>query len=256
MFPWLTISQLFDRTVSEQRTQDPRYSVPELLKRPAEPVYTGPLARPVEESFSLADYMRQGDGPVRPVDAGPSTAAVTTALAGLFGAGIGTFFSVRSDQNSLKAQSLSLEHEETMSASAARNAERTAQSIIESSQHEVGRVTAQAGADKATRSAVMAARGVALDSASATEVQATGEFIKQADVMGIGVNAAEAAAAARTRGVNARNNSAFARLSARNVRASAGNDFAPFAALSATLVGGASRMGMQYATDRRYPRLT
>lgn len=179
------------------------------------------------------------------------TTGMIMAGAGAASAAIGAFFEVKSQQNRMKAQALSLEHEATMSAIAARSAEREAQSIIEASHQQIGAVTMQAGADAGARAAVMAGRGVRLGVGSAAAVQASGALIRDMDVMAIGVNAARGAADARTSGTNMTNRAMFARMSASNLRRSAGNDFAATSGAFTSLLNSGSRIGSQWATDRR-----
>lgn len=240
MYPWLTVSQLFDWTLLEEQQaalapQGPRENTasPDWIE--AETGAGGVVAR---SGMSL------------------ETAGMLMVVGGTASAAIGAWSSARSEQNRAKSQALSLQHESTMSAITARDAEAEAQAIVESAHQDIGTLTLQAGAEEGERAAVMAGRGIVLGEGNAAEVQASGQFIKEVDVMSIGVNAARAAAAARTRGVNFRNQSLLSGISARNVRRSAGNDLLPASAAAGSLLTSGARLGAQWATDRRGPYAT
>lgn len=194
----------------------------------------------------------------------PATPAVQETAGGLswadvgyitMGAGaasqlVGTFFSVRAQQSEQKALSLSMEHESSMAAHNARAAEQEAQSIVRGGQHDIAIATMQAGADKSAARADAAGRGVLLGVGSAAEIEASINLVKEMDVMAIRSNTAQAAAAARTRGVNARNAVRLGLMSARNARRNAGNDFLPVAGAASSLLTTGSRIGAQWVTDR------
>lgn len=230
--------------------------------------------------FSVSQLMRQSQGPQEPGDGGftftsreqpyneggfsvgapraeaPrstdwSTAGTVVSIAGSAAAAVGALYAVRSNQNAAKSQALSLEFEASMSALNARAAEREAQSIERGGEREAGAVQLQAAATKSSARAGAAARGVLVGAGSAGEIQASIDFVKEADVMAIGVNAARAAAAARTQGVNASNSALLAGVSARNARRNAGNDFTAASALSTSLLFSSGQIMSQLATDRR-----
>ncbi len=226
MFPFFTTAQLFDSVYAEQ-AYDPR------------------------KDTGAAWLAANGSEPTAPkTQGGGLSIGDSLFLAGAAAGAVGAVFEVRSAQSRLKTQSLSLQHESAISAITAREAEVEAQSVLEGADREIGALTAQAGAEKGARRAVMAGRGVQLGVGSTAEVQASGELIKELDVMAIKTNAARAAAGARTRGVNARNSSMFAAVSARNARRSAGNDLTSAAAGASSLLFSGSRLGAQWATDR------
>jgi hypothetical protein len=80
-----------------------------------------------------------------------------------------------------------------------------------------------------------------LGAGSAAEVQASGKFIEAVDKMSIDLNTANAAAAARTQGVNALNRGLLVGVSARNRRRSAGNDLLSLGAAGTSLLGSLNR---------------
>lgn len=252
MLPWFTVSQLLDHTVAEHQQGPENTASAEWLASE-----TG--AGIPRENTASADWLDAETNAGMPAAAQDysrlQTAGAIMVLAGTASAAIGTLFAVRSQQATLKSQSLSMENEAAISNINARRAEREAQSILKSSQEQIGALTLEAGAEKAERSAVMAGRGIRLGVGSAAEVQASGDVITGLNRMAIGVSAARAAASARTQAVNERNRGLFAGVSARNLRLSAGNDFAPIAAASGSLLESGGRLGMQWATDRRYPAL-
>jgi hypothetical protein len=253
MYPWLNVSQLFNLTL---RTQGPEPQGPlpmgplpefELDFPDFSPVGVTPQlnpyggAPPVGRTSASGLSAAQLATPAPPaVSTGPSASQVAQLVGGGLSA-LGTFFGVKAQQEELKTQSLSLEHEASMSAITARQAEREAQSIIEAGAFEKAGYGLQANADAATRAATMAGRGMRLGAGSAAEVQASGKFIEAVDKMSIDLNTANAAAAARTQGVNALNRGLLVGVSARNRRRSAGNDLLSLGAAGTSLLGSLNR---------------
>lgn len=250
MFPLLTISDLFHGTLRSQQGQVYNAQGPENTS--STDWLSAETGSGVGEVTSSPEWLEAETG----AGSGPSTDSWQTAgaimvVAGAFGSAINALFSVRAEQSAQKMQRLSLEHEASMAAINARQAEVEAQSIVQASHREIGALSLEAEAAKGGRAATMAGRGIQLGVGSAAEVQATGDYVKQSDIMAIGVNAARGAAAARTRAVNASNTSLFASISARNARRTAGNDFLPVAAAGSSLLDSGARFGAYWVTDRR-----
>lgn len=258
MFPWLNVSQLLNLSLY-QEPQGPQGPLPmgplpdfelefpgigaDLGIQRAAPFPYEPNAAVVGASAGLSPTEL-----ATPV--APSSSISAVGIAQLFGGGlamIGTFFGIKGQQEQLKTQSLSMEHEASMSAVTARQAEKEALSIEEAGAFEKGAYGMQARSDESTRTANMAGRGIQLGVGSAAEVQASGKFIEAVDKMSIDLNTANAAAAARTAGVNARNRGLLAGVSARNLRRSAGNDLLGLTAAATTMLGTTSR----YRESRR-----
>jgi hypothetical protein len=106
-------------------------------------------------------------------------------------------------------------------------------------------VTLQAGQEKSALRAATGGSGTVVGAGSAAEVQASIDLVKEMDVRAIRVNAAGAAGAARTRAVNHLNTALLGRVSARNLRRGAGNDFLSSAAASGSLLDSGSKLWWQ-----------
>lgn len=252
MFQFLTVSQLFDSVYAEN--QAAALGVPPQEPKKVWNKWPAPLA----SQGSTTDWIEAGAPPgmsaaASKPDTGGLTWQETGALVAAIGgatAAVGTVFNVRAEQSKLKTQDLALQHEASLAAIDARRAEADAELALQSGQRQIGAVTATAGAEAGARRATMAGRGVQLGVGSAAEVQASGELIKEEDVMAIRSNAAREAAALRTGAVNQRNRAMFATLSGRNLRRSGGNDFTSAMAGGTSLLYSGSRLGAQWATDR------
>lgn len=184
-----------------------------------------------------------------------ATLGLWTTIAGSALQTVGSYYSVKSQANTMKSQALSLEHQASMSAINARAAEQDAQAITEAGQQQIGQVSAQYGQVKATERASTAARGIQAGVGSASEVQASIELAKQTDIYTINSNAVRAASAARTGAVNARNEALLAGVSATNMRKTAGS-LDPYAAAGGSLLTGASGISQQWLARSRYRNRT
>ncbi len=179
-----------------------------------------------------------------------SDAGAVAFAAGAASAAIGALFSVRAEQSRAKAQALSLEHEASMAAINARQAEVEAQSILQGSHRDIAAVTLQAGQDKAALRAQTGGAGLAVGAGSAGEVQASIDLVKELDTRAIRINAVAGAGAARMRRTNQLNTALLGRVSARNLRGTAGNDAIGATAATASLLDSGGRLWAQRASDR------
>lgn len=256
MDSWLTVGQMLQFAVLQDRRQALQGPAP---TAPASPVAATAAARAAapRENTSSPEWVaaESGAGGATPDSAGGLSWQTTGLL--MFGAGalastVGTFFAVKAQQEQLKAQASSLEYEASMSAMNARAAELDAQTIAQSGQRDIALTTMQAGAQLSAARAQTGGAGVRLNTGSTAEVEASIKYVKEADVMAIGMNTAREAAATRTRAVGARNAATLGRVSAQNMRRSAGSAALPYGAAAGTLLTSASRLGAQWATDRYY----
>lgn len=174
-----------------------------------------------------------------------------TSIAGGLVSAVNNFAEVRSEQYRQESQALSQDLQESLSARNARNAEMDAQAIMESSRREAGRVAQQYGQVKAGVRASTAGRGIQMGVGSAAEVQASIESSKQEDVYAINSNAVRAANAARTQAVNERIAGSMARVSAANMRGTAGS-LDPYSAAGTSLLMSASGISQQWLARERY----
>lgn len=180
-----------------------------------------------------------------------SSLGLWTSIAGASLQAVGNYYSVKSQQNALESQALSAEFAASMSAINARNAELDAQAITEAGKQQQSRISREYGQAKGAARAAMAGRGIQAGVGSAAEVQASIDLAADADIFTVNSNAVRAANAARTQSVNALNESNLARVSAANLRGTAGS-LDPYLAAGTSLLGSASGIGQQWLARSRY----
>ena len=161
-------------------------------------------------------------------------------VAGVIQGMVGGFYAAKNQAASLKFQS-------DMSAINARMAEKSAQSILDQGQRQVGQLTMRAGQLKSSQRAAMAANGVDLGEGSAAEIQASTDIMKDMDALMISANAIRSASAARTQSVNASNQSLLQRTTA--------NSISPFSAAGSSLLSGATSVASTWFKDRALEKL-
>lgn len=113
-----------------------------------------------------------------------------------------------------KSQKSSLQFQRDMAQVNARNAERSAESVLDQGQQQIGALTMRAGQIKSSQRAAMAANGVALDEGNAVETQASTDLMKEIDMNTIQANAVRSAWGFRMQGVNYANQGVMAGASA------------------------------------------
>lgn len=167
---------------------------------------------------------------------------------------IGNFYAVRSQQDQLKAQSLSLDFAAQV---AELNMTLTSQAVArmgEARQQQVGLLRMRTADERAKARASAAGRGVKVDSGSAAEAQHAIELMSQIDAMTLEANFDERIEAAERGAADQGASALLSRASARNMRATA-RSLSPEAAYLTTEIGGAGRVaGMFYdrfGVDRR-----
>ena len=161
------------------------------------------------------------------------------ALSGAVTGAIGSYFQVKSKQNELKSQALSLEYQKTISDINARQAESQAQTIMLAGERQIGAYTMKAGLQRGAAKASMAARGGVLSEGSNLETMTTHDLMKEVDTLTINANTVRAAAAARTQGTNYENQGLLQGVSAENLRGSAAT-MSPGMAGFSSLLGSAT----------------
>lgn len=163
---------------------------------------------------------------------------------------VGTFYSLKAEQNRAKSQALSSEFEQTTSAINADRAEVEAQSILDAGDREFAAVTMRHGQDRAARRVSTAARGIVAGVGSAAEVATSERISQEIDALTIRANTVRSAGAARSRGVDLSIRGDFAGLNARTLRASAGT-ISPALGFHTSLVSSGGQIGAQWlATER------
>lgn len=172
------------------------------------------------------------------------------AIAGMASSAIGAYYSAKTQQYQLNSQALTMDYQKSMSELNAKNAEFTAQTILESGQRQIGAVTMRAGNVKGAARASMAARGIQAGVGSAADVIATTDLIKEVDVNTINARSVQAAEAQRMQKVNLENQAMMSGVSADNARMGA-STISPFMSTSGSLLGSASTVATAYYSDKR-----
>jgi hypothetical protein len=187
-----------------------------------------------------------------PVQQPMSSLAQAGLILSIYGAlqnAVGSFYEAKTQKYQLKSQQLSAQFQSTMSAINARAAEAAADAERQAGERQIGQYTMQAGQQKASAQASLAARGVQAGVGSTAEIMATGDIVKEIDVLTINANALRAAEAAQTQAINYRAQSTMAGLSARNLGVSAGSIKPGMQAFS-TLLGSAGQTAYQWSVAR------
>lgn len=172
-----------------------------------------------------------------------------TVMGGINSA-IGGYFAAKAQQYQDKSQALNLGYQADMANINARSAEYSAESTLNSAHSEIANVTMQAGQQKASTTATMAAHGVALGSGSAQEISASQDIVKDINVYTINANAARAAAQQRTQATNYTNQALMDRTGAVNANLSA-SSISPFSAVTSSLLTTASSVASNWNNNQR-----
>lgn len=164
----------------------------------------------------------------------PATSGSTAAMgyASLASSIIGVIGDSMLAKTQAKAQKSQLQFQRDMAQINARINERTAQSVLDAGQKQIGRLTMRAGQVKSSQRVAMAANGISLDQGSAVEVQATTDMIKEIDSNTIEANAVRSAWGYRTNSVNYSNEALLSDASAKSIN--------PNQSASSTLLTGAT----------------
>ena len=172
------------------------------------------------------------------------------AIAGMASSAIGAYYSAKTQQYQLESQALNNDFQKSMSELNAKNAEFTAQTILDSGQRQIGAATMRAGNIKGAARASMAARGIQAGVGSAADVIATTDLIKEVDVNTINARSVQAAEAQRMQKVNLENQASMYGVSADNARMGA-STINPFLSTTGSLLGSASTVATAYYSDKR-----
>jgi hypothetical protein len=185
---------------------------------------------------------------------GLETFGTVQAVAGMLTKSIGGFYQAKTQQFELKTQAAHFDFAAGVADINARASDRDASLILRAGRREKAIATLRHGALKAGERVDVAARGVDVSSASAAELLATREIAKDLDALAIDENAHRATSAARRRAVDFRNEALFARVSAQNLRRSAGT-IIPGLQAATSLIGGAGQVAGMFARNRRFDAL-
>jgi hypothetical protein len=179
---------------------------------------------------------------------GWQTFANATMAFGITQQALASYYGVLSSRYEARSKALEMETEATLASTNARMAEQDAQLAMRAGADEMGRVGLQYRQLKGQERVRQAAGGVAVGVGSAAEVSASISFSKEADMINIDSNATRAAAAARTRSVDASNQARAAMVSAGNLRGSA-RSMSPALAGAGGFISGAGLVAGQWAAQ-------
>jgi len=157
--------------------------------------------------------------------------------AALLGA-IGAFNSARAQRYELKSAAMTAEHEATMDALGARQAELQARLIRKAGLRERGFYELRAAQERAETRASTAARGLEAGVGSARDVAVSQKIAHEIDARTITSNALQQEQAAQRGALSLRNRALLGRTSARNLRRTA-SSLSPSLALTGGLLRGA-----------------
>lgn len=177
--------------------------------------------------------------------AGIKDFGVIMGVTGILQSAIGSYYAVQAQRYQLRSQALDLEFQGSIADINARAAEQDAQATLRAGQQQKALSTLRYGQAKAASRTRQAAAGVQAGVGSAGEVQASIEVAKELDSLTIERNAVRAAGASRTRAVNFQNQALLSRVSAANVRRTAGT-LNPALAATTSLIGGAGQVASQW----------
>lgn len=123
----------------------------------------------------------------------------------------------------------------------ARMAERTAQSVLDQGNREIGRLTLKAGRIKSSQRAAMAANGVDLGTGSAAETLASTDLMKEIDANQIAANATRSAWGYRTESI---------------MQQAKADSISPFGEMAGSLLGSATSVASSWYKFKQAGALT
>jgi len=198
----------------------------------------------VGERFTLGSQLSEG------LQIGGNIASIFGAFTGA----IGSYYSLKSQQNQLKMQAQNAAFAAQMTRINRRAAEFTATQVGQQGQAAAGQYTMRAGQARAGARTAMAARGVALGQGSAKEVVASMDLVKEIDRLAINASTVRAQEAARLQAFNLGTQATMAELSSRNLSSAAGTIMPGFGAAT-SLLGSAVDIGANWARNKRIDEL-
>jgi hypothetical protein len=176
------------------------------------------------------------------------------SIAGMIGSIAGAYYGAKSQQYQLDSQAMSLEFQKDIAGINARQAEVTAQGILQAGEKQSGMLSLKYGKAKGSQRAAMAASGGVIGEGSNKEIEATNDLMKEIDILQINANTVRASENARTQGQNYKTQAAMYGISANNLTASS-QSIDPFAAAGTSLLTGATSYASTLYRDKMMDRL-
>lgn len=176
------------------------------------------------------------------------------SIAGAIGQIAGAYYGAKAQQYQLDSQAMSLQFQKDIAGINARQAEVTAQSILQAGEKQSASLTMKYGKAKGSQRAAMAASGGVIGEGSYQAVEATNDLMKEIDVLQINANTVRAAENARTQGQNYKTQASMLGISANNLSASS-QSINPIAAASTSLLTSATSYASTIYRDKMMDRL-
>ena len=176
---------------------------------------------------------------------------LTMQAAGVITQSIGAYYQAKMAQHEARSKASSMRFKAEMAGINASIARDNAGSIREAGQYAKAQLTMRAGMEMAKSLTRQGARGITMGVGSAAESMASEELIKDMDAFTVDSNTMRQAQAQEMQSVNLRNQGLLAGVSARNLERSA-SSISPGGAAFTSLIGGASRVGMNIGNVMAY----
>ena len=176
------------------------------------------------------------------------------SIAGMIGSIAGAYYGAKAQQYQLDSQAMTLQFQKDIAGINARQAEVTAQGILQAGEKQSAMMSLKYGKAKGSQRAAMAANGGVIGEGSNQEIEATNDLMKEIDILQINANTVRASENARTQGQNYKTQAAMYGISANNLTASS-QSIDPFAAAGTSLLTGATSFASTMYRDKMMDRL-
>ena len=176
------------------------------------------------------------------------------SIAGAIGSIASSYYGAKAQQYQLDAQAMTMQFQKEIAGINARQAEFTAQGILQAGEKESAMLTLKYGKARGAQRAAMAANGGVIGEGSNREIEATNALMKEIDVLQINANTVRAAENARTQGQNYKTQAAMYGVSANNLAASS-QSINPLAAAGTTFLTSATSYASTLYRDKMMDRL-
>jgi hypothetical protein len=175
-------------------------------------------------------------------------------IAGAIGQIAGAYYGAKAQQYQLDSQAMTLEFQKDIAGINARQAEVTAQGILQAGEKQAASLSLKYGKAKGSQRAAMAANGGVIGEGSNATIEATNDLMKEIDVLQINANTVRAAENARTQGQNYKTQAAMYGISANNATASS-QSINPLSAAGTSLLTSATSYASTIYRDKMMDRL-
>jgi|APGre2960657468_1045069.scaffolds.fasta_scaffold18296_2 hypothetical protein len=176
------------------------------------------------------------------------------SIAGMIGSIASSYYGAKAQQYQLDSQAMTLQFQKDIAGINARQAEVTAQGILQAGEKQSAMMSLKYGKAKGSQRAAMAASGGVIGEGSNKEIEATNDLMKEIDILQINANTVRSAENARTQSQNYLTQAAMYGVSANNMTASS-KSIDPFSAAGTSLLTGATSFATTMYRDKMMDRL-